>query len=75
MESFKYKHELLGGCSEKLAEKELAKMNIPSKIFWEFPKLIIFCNRKNVKDIQKVICMYRNGDPIAYKNHLYEEVT
>lgn len=73
MKHFKYKHKLIGGCNEKLAEKELTKSNISSKVLWEFPTLTIFCNRKNVKDIQKAICMYRNGEPIAYKDHLYGE--
>tara|TARA_R100001443_G_scaffold16837_6_gene27291 strand:+ start:8201 stop:8428 length:228 start_codon:yes stop_codon:yes gene_type:complete len=73
MTKYKYKHELFGGCDELLAKKELAKNNIPARVVWKFPILTIFCNRKNVKTIQKAICLFRNKEPIAYKNHLYQE--
>ena len=73
MIKYKYKHELLGGCYELAAEKELSKHNIPAKVDWCFPVLTIFCNRKDVKDIQRAICFFRNGEPVAYKDHLYQE--
>ena len=73
MYKYKYKHKLLGGCNGTLAEKELAKRNISAKVSWNFPILTIACNRKNVKDIQKTLCIYRRGEPIAYKDHLYGE--
>lgn len=72
MTKYKYKHELLGGCNELLVKKELAKYNISAKVIWKFPILTIFCNEKNVETIQKVICLFRNKEPIAYKNHLYD---
>ena len=73
MNKYKYKHELLGGCNELLAKNELAKNNISAEIVWKFPILTIYCNKKNVKTIQRAICFFRNNKPIAYKNHLYEK--
>ena len=71
MSKYKYKHELFGGCEESLAKEELAKHNIPAEVIWSFPTLTILCNRKNVKEVQKAICMFRSGEPVAYKDHLY----
>lgn len=75
MSKYKYKHELFGGCNELLAEKELHKHNIPAKVNWRFPVLTVFCNRKDVKVIQRAICFFRNGEPVAYKDHLYQEAS
>ena len=71
MIKYKYKHQLLGGANTEKIKLELEKNNIPAEVFWKFPVLTIYCNRKNVLEIQKTICFFRNKEPIAYKNHLY----
>ncbi len=75
MIKYKYKHELFGGCCVLAAEKELSKHNIPAKVTLCFPFLTVFCNRKDVKVIQRAICFFRNGEPVAYKDHLYQEAS
>ena len=75
MIKYKYKHELFGVFNEFAAEKELHKHNIPAKVTWCFPVLTVFCNRKDVKVIQRALCIFRNGEPVAYKDHLYQEAS
>jgi len=71
MTKYKYKHQLLGGANTEKIKLELERNNISAKVVWKFPVLTIYCNKKNVLEIQKTICMFRNKEPIAYKNHLY----
>ena len=71
MSKYKYKHQLLGGANTEKIKKELKRNNIPSEVVWKFPVLTIYCNRKNVLEIQKTICFFRSKEPVAYKHHLY----
>ena len=71
MTKYKYEHQLLGGANTEKIKEELKRNNIPSEVVWKFPVLTIYCNRKNVLEIQKTICFFRNKEPVAYKHHLY----
>ena len=71
MIKYKYKHQLLGVANTEKIKLELEKNNIPAEVVWKFPVLTIYCNKKNVLEIQKTICFFRNKKPIAYKHHLY----
>ena len=68
---YKYKHQLLGGANTEKIKQELKNNNISCKVIFKFPVLNIYCNRKNVLEVQKVICYFRRKEPVAYKNHLY----